>query len=242
MRARQALLSAIMAMAGLGFLSGPARAGSMEVAPTTIDLPAGSGTAVFYITNRGTVPIVAQIEAYDSHQTEKADRLDRSDSLLVSPPMARLMPAQRQIVRLAFKGAAAAGEERAFRVLVSELPDPQAEAVQGIKVMLQFSVPVFKAGGGAPTSAHLAWNVARGPDGLSLVARNLGTRHVKLSNLALATSGGRQIAIVPKSFAYILAGMSHRWLLASDLKSGETLHLTAHDDSADATIDAPVVQ
>jgi fimbrial chaperone protein len=76
---------------------------------------------VLYVTNHDAVPIVAQIEAFDRHQDDSGDALARSDALMVSPPLARLMPEQRQTVRLALPASAGA-DERSYRLVVSEPP------------------------------------------------------------------------------------------------------------------------
>jgi fimbrial chaperone protein len=217
---------------------GPAAAGSVEVAPTTIDLPPGSDTAVFYITNRGDHPIVAQIQGMDWRQTDKGDQLDPSGLLTISPPMARLAPGQQQIVRLAAKPDASTTDERAFRLLVSELPDPAARAGGGVRVLLQFSVPVFEAAA-HPVQAHLGWQVARSADGFSLVARNTGARHVKLTELSVATADGRSVAIAANAFVYILPGASHRWTIpVRDPRTGEALHIIGRDANTGIAIDA----
>src|ERR1700733_1954974 len=122
----------------------PATAGSIEIAPTTIEIPA-SGNAVVYVTNNGNTPVVAQIQPYDWQQSAQGESLTPSNALEVSPPMSRLVPGQRQIVRLAVPPGST-GTEKSYRILVSELPDPQSPPAQGVRVLLQFSVPVFTTG------------------------------------------------------------------------------------------------
>lgn len=239
MRAIAALALGMMVAVGFETISlGSAAAGSLEVAPTTIDLPPGSGMAVFYVTNRGDTAVMVQIQGLDWRQTEKGDQLDPSEALTVSPPMARLAPGQQQIVRLAVKPDLGATDERAFRLLVSELPDPSMQAAEGVHVLLQFSVPVFKAGAHL-AQPHLDWQAASSSEGFSLVAHNSGARHVKLVNLSFVTAGGRPVAVAPRAFFYILPGASHRWSIpARDVKTGETLHVTGRDDATGAAIDA----
>jgi fimbrial chaperone protein len=239
MRPLSALILGAAILAGFETASlGPAAAGSLEVAPTTIELPSGSDIAVFYITNRGDQPVVAQVQGFAWRQTDSGDRLDPSDALTVSPPIARLLPGQQQIVRLAVKPDSGAVDERSFRLLVSELPDSSAQAVPGIHVLLQFSVPVFKAGA-HPEPAHLVWQIARSSEGLSLIVHNTGARHVKLSGLCFSAADGRPVAIAPTTFAYVLPDASHRWTIPlHDLKAGTALHITGRDDNTGAAVDA----
>ncbi len=238
MRALTALLAAVAA--GLGALAPvPAAAGAFEIAPTTIDLAPDADRAVFYITNHGAQPIVVQIQGFDWRQTGTGEQLDRSDTLILSPPMARLIPERRQTVRLAIRPGAAP-VERSFRLIVSELPDPQASASLGVRVLLQLSVPVFVASA-HPTPARLAWSAALSPGGVSLAARNTGTRHAKLINMFLTAPGGAKLALAPGTISYILAGVTRRWTVAlPGLKPGDALRVTGTDDSDNTTIDASI--
>ncbi len=240
MRALIAFLAAGTVAAGFGaFTSVPAAAGAFEIAPTTIDLAPGADRAVFYITNHGSQPIVVQIQGFDWRQTGAGEQLDRSDVLILSPPMARLIPERRQTVRLAIRPGAAPAE-RSFRLIVSELPDPQASASLGVRVLLQLSVPVFVASI-HPTPARLAWSAALSPGGVSLEAHNTGTRHAKLMAMVLTTPGGAKVALAPETISYILAGASRRWTVAlPGLKPGDALRVTGIDDSDNTTIGAPI--
>jgi len=240
----RAIIAFLVGTAAAGLITlppSPAAAASIEIAPTTIDLPLGSRTAVFYVVNHGSKPIVTQVQGFDWRQDDSADRLAPSQSLMISPPMARLAPGQRQIVRLAIAPDAATPDEHAYRLLVSELPDPMARASQGIRILLQFSVPVFQESA-RQSQAHLVWGAMQRSGGLVITARNSGGRHVKLSNLAVAAQDGQPATMAPKTFAYILAGASHSWTLpARNFRSGETLHVTGRDGSTGAAIDASLV-
>jgi fimbrial chaperone protein len=161
-------------------LAAPARAQPpqtvMDVAPTTLDLqPDRAG--LFFVTNHGARPITVQIEAMDWRQQDTGGpgRLTPSTVLLTSPPMARIAPGGRQSVRVLARGPAQ--RERAFRLLVSQLPDA-ADDGDGVHVLLQFSVPVF-VGHDPRRAPQIHWAVTHGV----LAARNDGTQTVKLEGL-----------------------------------------------------------
>ncbi len=242
MRMLFALLAGAGMTLGLGGLDGgSARAGSLEIAPTTIDLPAGNGKAVFYVTNRGSEPVVVQIEGFDWHQTDTADQLERSETLALSPPMTRLLPEQRQTIRLSIKRSGLAKEERSFRLIVSELPDPQASPETGVTMLLQLSVPIFAAGSD-PHPAQLVWEAGPGAGGLWLTVRNTGMRRAKLMNLQLTLPDGTPIPIAPNTISYILAGASHRWTnAAAGVKAGDLLRLTGRNENDRTMIDTSVI-
>jgi fimbrial chaperone protein len=212
-------------------------AGSLEVAPTTVELTPDAKAAVFYVTNRGDQPIVAQIQGFDWSQGPGGEKLTTSQALTISPPMARLTPGQRQVVRLAASPDASASAERSFRLLVSELPDPSQPPAKGVRVLLQFSVPVFAAS--ETGRAHLNWDLARDGGSLELIARNDGDTHAKLLAPTIETSDGRHISATPNGLAYILPGASHRWIVPlRDVKPGEALHIEGRDEASGAMLDA----
>ncbi len=231
MRALASLVGA--AAAGLFLLfPAPAAAGSLEVAPTTIELAPGATKGVLYVTNRDTQPIVAQVEAFDW----RGDTLTRSDALMVSPPMARLMPGERQTVRLALPAAGGA-DERSYRLIVSELPDPQAKPSNGVRVLLRLSIPVF-AEAGSGTRAALAWSARAAADGIVLTVRNDGARRAKLDALSLATPDGAKTKI--DGLAYVLAHDARSWTLKAHAAPGAMLTVSGTDETAGAPLSAQV--
>jgi fimbrial chaperone protein len=220
----------------------PASAGSFEVAPTSIVL-GGSETAVFYIINHSAVPIVAQVEGYAWSQDAAADNNDKFEDtadLIISPPMIRLMPNQQQTVRLMVKPNGVPTPERPFRLVVSEIPDPSAPSpTDGIRMLLQFSVPVFVRAKTA-IAEKLDWSANRDGDGIKLSVRNQGLLHAKLSNISLVDADGQPVPVNGGSFRYILAGSEAEWNLPVTANSGQPVHVKAFDDIAATNIDVPL--
>src|SRR5262245_42821280 len=95
---RFALVFALLAAAGA------ARAGSLEAAPTTIQMPGGNPNAILYVTNHEARPVAFQVEAFAWRQDQGDDALTPTTVLQASPPIARLAPGQRQVVRLRYFG------------------------------------------------------------------------------------------------------------------------------------------
>lgn len=218
-RALVVLLTALLATA--------ARAGSLETAPTTIEL-SPQGAAVLHIANRAEYPVAFQVEAFDWTQGPGGERLEPSQVLQASPPMAELAPGQKQVVRLRAVGAA--GSERAFRLLVSELPSPQGPQAQQVRVLLQFSVPVFTATA-AKGGPALAWRADRDGADLVLTAANTGTRRAKLSGLTV-TAGGEAKKPPGGELAYVLAGATRSWRMHLPSPPGEAVTVRAGAEDA----------
>ncbi|MHB1271553.1 MAG: fimbrial biogenesis chaperone [Rhodanobacter sp.] len=202
-----------------------APAGSLSVSPTTIEMPARGGVAVLYVVNHGAQPIMAQVEGFDWRQDNGRDRLDASQALQVSPPMARLGPGQTQAVRVLIEPVQANTGERTFRLLISELPDPSSDDGGKVHIFLQFSVPVF-AGGPPSAKTQLSWDAILHKGDLRLTVRNDGRSRAKLTDLKLVTPSGKRMEIAPHSLTYILAGADKTWTLRSiGMGNGESFHI-----------------
>src|ERR1700722_6781800 len=92
---RDALVGLALTLAALS-----GHAASLQVAPTTIELPAKGGSAVFYVSNNGARPIGVHIEGFAWSQSDGTDRLQPSPVLQLSPPIMQLMPGERHTIRL----------------------------------------------------------------------------------------------------------------------------------------------
>jgi P pilus assembly chaperone PapD len=115
----------------------------------------------------------------------------------------------------------AGDNERAYRLLVSELPDAEAEG-EGVHVLLQFSVPVF-VHHDPHAVPHLSWSVRRG----RLVAANTGAQTIKLDSVIL--DGTPRPGLI-----YLLPGASR------DIGPAGQGHVRVHDERSGTDIAADV--
>jgi fimbrial chaperone protein len=194
-----------------------ALAGSLLIAPTTVTLASPQSVGILYVTNRDSKPTAAQIEGFDWSESGGKDRLDPSDGLIVSPPMARIAPDATQVVRLKAAATASDGRESSFRVLVSQLPDATDFSARGVHFLLQFSIPVF-LGGDAKGRPSLAWSATLDQKDLAVTVRNDGQRHAKLTEIVL-TGGGHGPVKVNGVF-YVLAGGQYMWTFPANAFGG----------------------
>jgi P pilus assembly chaperone PapD len=192
---------------------------AMDVAPTLVRLAPGKA-GLFYVTNHGAAPLTVEMRAMDWRQDAGRDVLSPSGAFFTSPPVVTIAPGARQSVRLL------AQKPGAYRLLVSELPDPAADPGR-VKVLLQFSVPVFAGDLGTPL---VSFSARRDGAGLVLRAVNHGLAPVKLSGPML---GGVALDRGP---VYLLAGASRDF----SVTGAASLHLTAHDVLSGRDFDADV--
>jgi len=203
-----------------------ATAVSLEVVPTTIELPAKGGPAQLRLVNHGDKPVNVQIETFAWKQ-DGGETLVDSDDIALSPPFAHLNPQSSQIARLLLAPPAQTGSERAFRIVVTQLPDPD-DTESGTHVLLQFSVPMFAGDGKSPS---LSWSLRRNGNGLSLEASNRGSTRAKFTNLELLSAEGKHEPVSSHGLVYVLAGATRSWSLSSTASS-TSYKLEGDDDGA----------
>lgn len=216
-------------------LAAPAFSASLEVAPTKLVIDGKTGAATLTLANRGTVPIIVQLEGFTWEQVAGEDVWKPTDAVLVSPPMARIPPGGKQTVRVMARGAAAAGAERTYRLFASELPDPSSAEARTIRVLLQFNVPIFV---NTPEVAapQLAWDARMGEKGIALSARNLGRAHTKFTKIEVVTQSGRRLPATTQGVPYVLAGATRIFAVQGAFGAQEKVTVEAHTDDSEVVI------
>lgn len=230
--------TAMALAAGLLLAPAAAHAGSLEVSPVALELPAGTGSTVLTVTNRGPGRVAVQVRGFRWSQTAIEDPLAPAPALLASPPIFELAPNEAQTVRVLVREPAR-NAEASYRLILDELPAPGASST--VRFALRVSLPLFVAPP-TPGAPDLRWRVDAAPGGrLSLVARNEGTRRDKLAEGVVALPGVGQLRPQPLANAWILPGAERRWALApahGDPRGAANARLTARLESG--AFDAPI--
>jgi fimbrial chaperone protein len=228
---------ALRLYAGLvaALLAGPVLGASLEVAPTKLVVDGKTGAATLNLANRGTVPIIVQLESFNWEQADGKDVLKPTDAVLVSPPMARIPPGGKQTVRVMVRPNGNAGAERTFRLFASELPDPATNEAHTIRVLLQFNVPLFV---NTPTVAapQIKFDARAGEKGLSLSAKNLGVAHAKFTKIEVVTQSGRRMPATSQGIPYLLAGATRPFDVEGSFGAGEKVTVEAHTEQSEVVI------
>lgn len=202
----------------------PAHATSLQITPVRIDLPAGAGAAALTLRNQGNTPIHAQVRVFRWTQDDGNDALGATEEVVASPPIVRIQGGADQLVRIVRPAPATPsdrpGGEAAYRLLIDELPVPDAVPdASGVKLQLRYSVPVFAGTPASTAPPRLVMHLWRNEDGNSegnnkrgwiLSVRNAGQRHARLSDIALVNAGQR-INVASGLFGYALPGAMRIW-------------------------------
>ncbi len=209
-RLPRALMSAMRAVASLTGTAAGAQV--LTILPVTISLPARQQAGIVTLVNSGQTDVSIQVRAFAWTQSaDGSDRLESTDALAVSPPLATIPAGRKQIVRLVLRQPAQA-TEASYRILVDQIPGP----AQGneIRVALRSSLPVFVEPH-ASAAPRLRFGAEMTGGALYVFAVNDGKRHENIQNLTLRTAGGTSFSPTAGISPYILPGATRRWLVAN---------------------------
>lgn len=244
------LLIKLLAIASLGLvaLPQPAVAASVLIWPLNPIIEPGRNGAVLWLENRGQSDVVLQIRVMRWSQEQGGDLYSAQEEVLASPPMVRIVPKARQLVRLVLADAYTRQGEQAFRVIVDEIPtsmDNGGEAGGGAKLQfrMRYAIPLFvydqTFGSGRKPAAALeggvlscTFNAAR----RSISISNGGNMHARLTNVVFEDD---QISrpLSPGLLGYVLPGSKMEWPLPDGFKARGTLKAIVNDSEKQVTFD-----
>jgi fimbrial chaperone protein len=176
---------------------GPAAAqNNYTVSPLRLELSAKAPATVLQVINRGDAAATLQVQQRAWVQRNGRDEQDETRDLIISPAIFTFKPGETQVVRIALRGAPDRQLERAYRILVSEIPGPSvptAPELISFRIALRMDLPLFVAAiePGAPSPAF-EFEPANG----RLLVRNEGPSHIRFTDFTLQQAG-RQLHSVP---------------------------------------------
>ncbi len=227
----------------VGIAAIPAAAGQFSVTPVRIFMAPKDRAAAITITNESDEPLVMQADVYTWKQkADGDDDLAPSEDLFLSPPIIKLAPRARQVVRLAVLKPIASAEQQTYRMIVREVPEASSpdKAVQ-VQIALAFSLPVFVTP--ADAKRQLACGIERaGIDAWRARCENAGRAYVQPREFALVSSAGAKLASRDTG-GYILPGMKRDFDLKASggaLASGPAKLSVSLDDGTTQTFDVAV--
>jgi len=210
MRLDQKLAAATLTAAALLVAVSPvAYAGAFTVVPVRLYFGPRDRAVAVTLTNTGSSPIALQAELYSWTQTEKGnDVLTATEDLILAPPLIRLLPGTRQVVRLALLRGMDPQRQLSYRMIVRELPDLQATQrdTVSVPVTLALNLPVFVT----PPVAHsdIVCVTERLADVVQAVCENRGNAYALLREVVLRRDGNELARF--EGGAYVLPGVRRR--------------------------------
>jgi fimbrial chaperone protein len=196
-----------MALVSAAALPPPSWAGTFTVTPVRIYMTARDRAVAVTVVNDGDSEIVLQAEVSNwSQSADGTDILAPTEDLILAPPILRLAPKARQVVRLALLTPADMSRQLTYRVLMREIPEALPDGkTSGLRtpIALALSLPVFIT----PPSAKrdVECTVASSSEAaLHLSCRNNGNAYAQLREATITR--GEQVAARFQGGVYILPG------------------------------------
>ena len=177
-------------------VSHEAKAGQFTVTPVRIFMVPKDRAIAVTVTNEGDAELVMQAELYEWKQKPGgADELTPTEDVFLSPPILKMAPKSRQVVRLARVAKPQQGERQlTYRMIVREIPEARpADKDLQVQIALAFSIPVFITPKNAKalldcTAARLA------ADKVQVNCANSGSAYAHPVSFLLSTATGSKLA------------------------------------------------
>ena len=225
-RGRPAIrLAAVLGLSLLGLLWPLlACAASLQVSPILLEFAPQEQSQALWLTNSGHAPLRAQVRAMAWTQANGTETLSPTRDLVASPALIEIAPGAQQLIRIVRPRPATVDGERAYRLIVDELPDEVAQERTGLQFLLRYSIPAF-VGPPVPVAAGVGRAVAAPlpPTDLSalsgrldageLQVTNTGPRRVRISQLEWVNADGSRVPLARGLLGYVLAGQRMHWPL-----------------------------
>lgn len=184
-------------------------ANSVLIWPIDPKINSDEKAAELWLENRGTSTTLMQVRIFQWQQNQGQEQFQTQQQVVASPPMVRIEPGKRQLVRLIKQTSPVAGQEAAYQVLLDEIPTPQKQEEDnvGLNLQMRYSVPLFVYGSGLSANTikpNLSWRWVKEGNQQAVEITNHGNGHARLSNVTL---GDR--SITDSLMGYVLANTSH---------------------------------
>jgi fimbrial chaperone protein len=201
--ARRSVL--VAAVAAIACQAAPARAAVISVSPVILEFAPGQKALTTTISNPGDQTIQVQVRLVRWSSAGDGETYTPTRDIGFSPPMFELKPSERQVVRMVLRTPRLPDRELAYRLIVDQLPDPEA---RGVQMPVRMVMPVFVAPD-AKGRGRLTWTATADGSGAVLTAHNTGPRRVKIVDLNFTPAGGATERAGVRG--YVLAGEARTW-------------------------------
>lgn len=217
------MLPLALLSAGLAAISPASAASSVVIWPIDPSMDVQDKATPLWIENRGTEPVTVQVRTYRWAQNDGENRHEPQSDVIASPPVAKVEPGARQLIRIIKLNGPTKGSEAAYRLLIDELPKPPAEGEENMRradlaVQMRYSIPLFVRGetlsAASPATSLSAAMVIEGGE-RHVAIHNSGAIHARLTDLRLVTRG-HETAVRDGLVGYVLPGATMRLALPSD--------------------------
>lgn len=236
-RAQLAAFSMVLPFA-FGMI-GTSHAGSFQVTPVRVEIPAGSTVATIMLRNESdTDDVVVQARPQNWTQKDGEDVTTPTSDLVVSPPIFTIKAGSTQIVRIGLRDVTRLNGQTAevtYRLFLTEVPPPTKPGFRGLQVALNLSIPIFFAppGNAAPKAVMSAnWQ----PDGKLVVsAANRGNMRLQVAEVQVSDAQTATSLARISQPRYVLPQQIVSWVASANARPAGDLRVTVITDIGELT-------
>jgi fimbrial chaperone protein len=219
----------------------PALAGIFSVTPVRIFMTPRDRAVAITLVNEGDTEVALQADIHSwKQQADGTDELVLTEDLILSPPIIKLAPRARQVVRLALLRAADPAQQLTYRLIVREVPEVTApkEQTVAVPIALALSMPVFITP--PPAKRNVTCDIERAAQTVQTSCSNNGTAYAQVRQVTLAR-GGSTLAQF-EGGNYLLPGARKTIALKADqaVRAGEAVLNVMFDDGNSQTFNVKV--
>jgi fimbrial chaperone protein len=194
-----------------------AHAGQFSVTPVRIFMDAKDRATAITLTNDGDTELVMQADIYVWTQKPGGEEdLALSEDMILAPPIIKLAPKARQVLRLANLKPVLPGQQQTYRMIVREIPEAKPADTKNVQlqIALAFSLPVFISPPGLKRqlSCTVQRSVPAASNSIDAVCQNLGNAYAQATDFKLMDAQGQAVA-VRESGNYVLPGIQRSFEL-----------------------------
>lgn len=201
-------------------------AASFAVSPVIAHLTEQQTISSFTIKNQSPAPTAIELQLFRWEQINGEEKLTPAPELLVTPTIFKVPGNASQIIRVGLRQPVTSSQEKAYRLILKEIPSPPKPGFHGLNVLLRISIPIFVSK--TIASPELRWRASLGDNGkLLLNINNTGLGHTKLLKLSLKGDSLRAPLDIKRE-SYLLAGDQLQWPVDLEVKPGAELQLVAN--------------
>jgi fimbrial chaperone protein len=217
-----------------------ASAGGFSLSPLRLSIPARESSNSVVAENTGGTPIVIQVRPLQWTQRDGKDERAETRDLVVNPPIFRLAPGEQQLVRVASRLGPPASDERAYRVVFTEIPPNDAPQTQpGLRFAVAMDIPVFIEPVTPTVPQPAQWRAERTADGLRVRVDNPGHAHYRINDVQFGTADGKVLHKLP--FVVVLPYAWLAWDIQVPTRGVSSIRLSADgSDNRKVTVDIPL--
>ncbi len=216
-----------------------AAAGVFSVTPVRIYMTPKDRAVAVTLTNEGDSEVALQADlSVWTQKPDGTDELTLTEDLILSPPIVKLAPKGRQVVRLALLKPADASRQLTYRLIMREIPEitqPKNATIQ-VPIALALSMPVFIT----PPAARYEINCSAARAEMQTIAvscTNTGTAYAQIRDIQIKRAD--KVAARFEGGTYILPGARKTISIKPDqaVPGGPVQLAVSFDDAKSQTFD-----